>query len=561
LKLEFRGGKVAGFIILSDSRKDYDSDHLTVIENFSSQYALAIQMMWSEQDQIMIEKYHDLINNAEDMIYRWDMQGNFIEVNNAVQKMLGYTEDELKKTDITSLLSEENGRFYRKSEVLNMLNRVINNGAVHGEIRIRTRAGEDLIIEYKNYLIYDEEGNAVGIHGTARDITQRKQFEKMLIEAGEKVKESDNVKTNFLANMSHEMRTPLNAIIGFTDILIDEVSEPAHENYLRMIQNSSKLLLSIINEVLDLAKVESGSFKLIESAFNIRSLMKNLYNSTSVLIRSGKKNISLDFDCDHNISEMISGDEYRIEQVMNNLLSNAVKFTDSGEINFGVKLNSSGMLEFHVEDTGIGITEENLVHVFERFRQIEYGSKRSYSGTGLGLAISRMLVEIMGGTITVDSRINSGSRFVFTVPYKPAVVETEVRHEPDSSAGSSKTVLVVEDNSINSLLVTRVLEKNGFNCITAADGLEAVEKFKNGNQIDIILMDIQMPRMDGFEALRIIREFEKETGAARTPVMALSAHVMKEDVQKFIESGFDRYIAKPFDRDDLIRGINELTEK
>ncbi len=555
------GEKFVGFIILGNSRKDYDSDDLTVIENFSSQYALAIQRMWFEHDLIMSEKkYRDIFNNVEDLLYIYDLQGNFMEVNSAFQKLFGYTEDELKKTDIVTILSEKNTGFYKKSEVLDMLNRVINDGTVHGEVKIKTKAGKNVIIEYKNALIYDETGAAVGIQGSARDITQRKHFEKMLIEAREKAKESDSLKTNFLANMSHEMRTPLNAVIGFTDILIDEISEPVHENYLRMIQKSGKLLLSIINEILDLSKIESGSLKLIEAPFSIRSLMKNVYNSTFVLIRAGKKNINLDFDCDQYISELINGDEYRIEQVLNNLLSNAVKFTDSGEINFGARLNSSGLLEFHVEDTGIGITDENLPLVFERFRQIDYSSRRSYSGTGLGLSISRMIVEMMGGTISVESRLNSGSRFVFTVPYKPATVETAARHEPDNSADSSKTVLVVEDNSINRMLVTRVLEKSGFNCIMAVDGFEAVEEFKSGNHIDIILMDIQMPQMDGLEALGIIRELEKKSGATRTPIMALSAHVMKEDVQKFLESGFDSYIAKPFNRDDLIRGISELTE-
>lgn len=556
------GETVVGFIILGNSNKDYDSEDLNIIENFSSQYALAIQRMWFEHDLIRSEKkYRDIFNNVEDLLYIYDLHGSFLEVNNAFEKLFGYTEDELKHTDIISILSDPGAGYYSRQEVLDMLNHVIREGTIHGEVKVKSKSGKKIFLEYKNSLIFDETGNPTGIQGSARDITERKVFEKILIEAREKARESDSLKTNFLANMSHEMRTPLNAVIGFTDILIEEVEEPSHENYLRMIQKSGKLLLSIINEILDLSKIESGSLKIIDAPFNIRSLLKNVYNSTFVLVRAGKKNINLDFDCDHNISEMINADEHRIEQVMNNLLSNAVKFTDSGEINFGVNLNSSGMLEFYVEDSGIGISEENLPLVFERFRQVDYSSKRSYSGTGLGLSISKMIVEMMGGSISVESELNKGSKFIFTVPFKPSAADTGTKHERGTSASSSKSVLVVEDNNINRLLVAKVLEKNGFTCIMAVDGFEAVEEYKIGRHIDIILMDIQMPRMDGLEALGIIREIEKNSGAARIPIVALSAHVMKEDVQKFLESGFDSYIAKPFNRDDLIRNIIELTEK
>lgn len=556
------GEKVVGFIIIGNPDKDYDTEDLNIIENFSSQYALAIQRMWFEHDLIRSEKkYRDIFNNVEDLLYIYDLQGSFMEVNGAFLKLFGYREEDLDRLNVFTLLSNPETGFYTEDEVRDMLEQVVRKGTIHNEFKAKSREGKTFIIEYKNSVIYDEAGNPVGIQGSGRDITERKVFEKMLIEAREKARESDSLKTNFLANMSHEMRTPLNAVIGFTDILIEEINEPAHENYLRMIQKSGKLLLSIINEILDLSKIESGSLKIIEAPFNIKSLIKNVYNSTFVLIRAGKKNINLDFDCDHNISDLINGDEHRIEQVMNNLLSNAVKFTDSGEINFGVRLTSGGMIEFYVEDTGIGISEENLPLVFERFRQVDYSSKRSYSGTGLGLSISKMIVEMMGGTIYVDSELSKGSRFIFTVPYKPSSGEAGVKHERDTSASSGKTVLVVEDNNINRLLVAKVLEKNGFSCIMAVDGFEAVEEYKSGRHMDIILMDIQMPRMDGLEALGIIRELEQKSGTTRIPIIALSAHVMKEDVQKFLESGFDSYIAKPFNRDDLIRGIMELTEK
>lgn len=555
------GEKVVGFLIMGNSPKNYDDEDLNIVENFSSQYALAIQRMWFEHDLIRSEKkYRDIFNNVEDLLYLYDLEGNFIEVNNAFVKVFGYNMEELQKWNIVTILSGSDDSIYNQQDVVNILNRVLSEGSINGEVKIKSKSGKSVIIEYKNTLILDDDGRPSCVQGSARDITERKIFEKMLIEAREKARESDSLKTNFLANMSHEIRTPLNAVLGFTEILIEEVTNPAHENYLRMIQKSGSLLLSIIDEILDLSKIESGSLKIIEAPFNLNSMLKNLYNNAFVLVRSSKKPIEVDYDCDPAIAKMLTGDESRIEQVMNNLISNAVKFTESGRIDFGVRLMPGNMLEFFVEDSGIGISFDNIPLVFERFRQVDYGNKRSYGGTGLGLSISRMIVEMMGGTINVESEPGRGSKFIFTLPYLPAMENADTAKVSDITPKSVKTVMVVEDNSINRLLVAKVLEKNGFVCIMAVDGFEAVETYKSGRHIDAILMDIQMPRMDGLEALTIIRGIEQDGGKGHIPIIALSAHVMKDDVQKFLEAGFDSYIGKPFNREDLIRGIMELTE-
>jgi len=555
------GERVAGIIIAANSDIDYNDEDLDIVENFSSQFALAVQRMHAQHELIISEKkYRDIFNNVEDLLYFSTLDGNLIEVNNAFEKVFGYTNEELAGRNIIEALSGEENGFYNREEVASFFGRTLIDGSIHGEVKLRTKTGTNKIIEYKNILVLDENGHPAGIQGSARDITERKRFEKILIKAKEKANESDSLKTNFLANMSHEMRTPLNAVIGFTNILIDEVKDPSHENYLRMVQKSGKLLLSIIDEILDLSKIESGSLKIVQAPLNLRSLMKNLYNNTFILTRSGRKNVQIDYEIDPAISELILGDSYRIEQIMNNLLSNAVKFTNAGSIIFSVKLTDSNMLEFTVEDSGIGISPENIPLVFDRFRQIDYGTSRNYGGTGLGLSISKMIVDMMGGEIRVESELNRGSKFTFTMPYHPAAEGEEIRHEAAAARSGGVTVLIAEDNSINRQLVAKVLEKNGYFCLMAVDGVEAVDTYKSGRQIDLILMDIQMPRMDGLEALEIIRQLESDSGT-RIPIVAISAHVMKEDVQRFLNAGFDAYIAKPFNKDDLIRTIAELTSR
>jgi len=382
----------------------------------------------------------------------------------------------------------------------------------------------------------------------------------VLIEAKEKASDSDRLKSNFIANMSHEIRTPLNAILGFTDMLIEEVSDRNHKNYLGMIQNSGKLLLSIIDDILDISKIESGALKISTAPFNVRTLMLNAYNRGAVLLKNKSKDVEFLNEIDPGIPEMIYGDGYRIEQVLNNLIMNAVKFTANGMIKVGLKLRNDYSLEFSVEDTGIGIAPENVKMIFERFRQVDGDSRRSFGGTGLGLAISKMIVELMGGNIYVKSEAGHGSKFIFTVPYRPAFEkETAAEKPPEKRRDRGNRIMVVEDNSINRTLVARVLEKRGYTTLMAVDGFEAVNNVKSGKEIDLILMDIQMPGMDGMEALKLIREIEESSGNGnRVPVIALSAHVMKDDVEKFLNSGFDSYVAKPFNSNDLTARIESL---
>lgn len=555
------GGEAVGFILLANSNRNYGTADINIIENFSSQYALAIQRMWFEYELVESEKkYRDMFDNVADMLYIYDLNGNILDANKSFKKLFSYINDDVRKLNIIEVLSGGSDSIYDKKEITTLLEKVKTKGYLNGEVEIKNIDGANRILEFRNSLITDESGKPAGVRGSARDITDRKMFEKVLIEAKEKASDSDRFKSNFLANMSHEIRTPLNAILGFTDMLIEEVSDRNHKNYLGMIQNSGKLLLSIIDDILDLSKIESGALKISTAPFNIRTLMLNAYNRGVVLLKSKAKDVEFLNEIDHGIPEMIFGDGYRIEQVLNNLIMNAVKFTSKGVIKTGLKLRNDYTLEFSVEDTGIGIAPENVKMIFERFRQVDGDSRRSFGGTGLGLAISKMIVELMGGNIYVKSEPGHGSKFIFTVPYRPAFEkETVAEKPPEKRREQGNRIMVVEDNSINRTLVTRVLEKRGYTTLMAVDGFEAVNFVKTGKKIDLILMDIQMPGMDGMEALRLIREFEESSeNGRRVPVIALSAHVMKEDVEKFLNSGFDSYVAKPFNSNDLTARIESL---
>lgn len=555
------GGEAVGFILLANSSRKYEEADISIIENFSSQYALAIQRMWFEHELVESEKkYRDMFDNVADMLYIYDLEGNILDANKSFIKMFSYLNADVRRLNIVEVLSEGSDSIYNKNYIISLLNKVKVKGYLNGEVEIKNEEGEKRILEFNNSLITDEYGNPKGVRGSARDITDRKMFEKVLIEAKEKASDSDRLKSNFIANMSHEIRTPLNAILGFTDMLIEEVTDRNHKNYLGMIQSSGKLLLSIIDDILDISKIESGALKISTAPFNVRSLMLNAYNRGVVLLKNKAKDVEFLNDIEPGIQEMIYGDGYRIEQVLNNLIMNAVKFTSRGMIKTNLKLRNDYSLEFSVEDTGIGIAPENLKMIFERFRQVDGDSRRSFGGTGLGLAISKMIVELMGGNIYVKSEPGHGSKFIFTVPYRPAF-EKEIISEkpPEKKRERGNRILVVEDNSINRTLVARVLEKRGYITLMAVDGFEAVNFVKAGKEIDLILMDIQMPGMDGMEALKLIREIEKSSGSGnKVPVIALSAHVMKEDVEKFLSSGFDSYVAKPFNSNDLTARIESL---
>ncbi|MGZ4034440.1 MAG: ATP-binding protein [Bacteroidia bacterium] len=388
---------------------------------------------------------------------------------------------------------------------------------------------------------------------------ERKNVEEEMRNARKKAEESDKAKSEFLANMSHEIRTPMNAIIGYVDLMLRGNVSAEHRVYLETLKDSGKLLLTLISDILDLSKIEAGQLVVDTVPCSITELLDTIeYSINDIVLKSGNK-IQIRKNYDDSIAEKVFIDPARLQQIFFNLLSNAVKFTNQGIIEFGFRLKNNATLEFYVKDSGIGINEKDHAKIFEMFGQADASSTREHGGSGLGLTISKKLVELMEGEMWVESLKGKGSTFYFTLPYKPVTAEIKSKNilseKPEQVV--KDCLLLVEDNMINQRLTKLILEKAGYQVITASNGQEAVDIYQPSTDIKLIIMDIQMPVLDGLSATQIIRFHEADNKLSRTPIIALTAHAMKGDKEKCLEAGCDDYLSKPIMIDVLIKTIKK----
>jgi PAS domain S-box-containing protein len=395
--------------------------------------------------------------------------------------------------------------------------------------------------KYYNVFAYKLEGNKFAV--VFNDVTERKNFELELIKAKGKAEESDRLKTAFLQNMSHEIRTPLNAISGFTGLLDEpDLNDEKRKSFVQIIQNSSNQLISIVSDILTISSLETKQEEVNISRVNINNILIELLN----IFKQQALNQNISLYTKQQLSDKqseIFTDRTKITQILSNLLSNALKFTHKGFIEFGYN-QKGNELEFFVRDSGIGIKPEMHEKIFERFRQADKSIHKIYGGTGLGLAISKAFTELLGGKIRVDSELEKGSTFYFTVPYKPVNPADPSTNDP-RLANHQKTILIADDEEYNFLLIQEYLSDFGLNLIHTKDGRETVEVFKSNPGIELILMDIKMPVLDGYEAARLIKELKTEQS-----ILAQSAYALEHEIAKF-ETVFDDYLTKPISKNDL----------
>ncbi|MBN2350042.1 MAG: tetratricopeptide repeat protein [Bacteroidales bacterium] len=394
-------------------------------------------------------------------------------------------------------------------------------------------------------------------------VEQRTNELKIEISERKIAEESDKLKSAFLANMSHELRTPMNAIIAFSNFLKDpELETEKREEYINYITISGENLMQLIDDIIDTAKIEAKQLNISKSETNITGMLTDLYKFFKELIRkSQKSNLEIRLK-DENLNEhvFINTDPLRLKQIVTNLLDNAVKYTEEGSIEFGYK-EYKNYLEFYVKDSGIGIPKEKYESVFERFSQVEYSLDRKYGGTGLGLAICKNLAELLGGKIWVESEVNKGSTFYFTIPFKKLKKQRLLKKSDELRYASSiqkneykwdgKLILVAEDEELNYKVLVSILEKTNAKIVRAIDGYQAVELCKT-KPIDLVLMDIQMPNMDGFKATKEIKKIKN------LPIIAQTSFAMPGEEDKCKDAGCDDYIAKPLNMDELLYKIDTL---
>jgi two-component system sensor histidine kinase/response regulator len=647
------------------------------------------------------EQYRTLFEGSKDAVYITTRDGTFIDANQSALDLFGYTIEEMRKINAQQLYVDH-------ADVQRFQEEIEEKGFVRDfELKLRKKDSAEIDCLLTASVRRDSEENILGYHGIIRDVTERKRMEEELREAKDEAETANRTKTEFLASMSHEIRTPMNAIIGMADLLLETDLTPEQQQYVQVFQSAGENLLNIINDIIDISKVEAGHVQLETIDFNLTDIIESTCDVMAV--RAHEKGLELVYSAMPDVPTDLLGDPTRLRQVLVNLIGNSIKFTEKGEVFIQIKSQEvkkeTVELLFSITDTGIGIAPEQIDKIFDSFTQADSSTTRKYGGTGLGLAISKQLVELMGGHITVESTVGQGSIFSFTVqfaiqaepkermekialdirgvkvlvvddnetnrmilrntlsklgaiitesdsgehglaefkramktksPYQLALIDHRMpgmdgfelaKHiketmgnikntavmmlTSDNRSGDralckefditfylvkpvkkaellvaiatimgrkiepvvgkipearsvdltkirSLNLLLVEDSADNRLIIQAYFKRASDHIDIAENGAIAVEKFKSG-KYDLVLMDVQMPVMDGYAATREIRKWEQEQGRKQTPIIALTAHAMKEDVQKSLDAGCTDHLTKPIKRATLMEAVQKYT--
>lgn len=490
-----------------------------------------------------LEKYALHVHNSADIICRLSQKDLIIQdINKALTKILHLRPEEYIGKNIIDL-TEDTDKSITKFELESLVYEKKESTSFHD--RFKNNSGETLWLECR--AVRNNEWLLLNMN----DVTIQKNYTNELIRSKDLAEEAKKVKESFLANMSHEIRTPISGVISLTKTLENTDLNQQQANTLKLISYSAQSLLGIVNDVLDLSKIESGKFNIVRTETNIREQVKSVCDL--LFYKAKEKNIDLHYEVDETVPKLIIADSLRLNQILMNLLSNAIKFTQKGHVRLHINNNalSNGKinLSFIVEDTGIGMSPEQLERIFEEFSQADPTISHKYGGTGLGLSIARNLAICKGGDLKVESILGKGSTFTFTNDFE--LVKDEYMEEENQKDQEIRpfeetvSILMAEDNMINQFAAKHVMKDWNVNLEIAETGTEAVQLFKE-KSFDIILMDMYMPEMNGFEATQIIKK-EMQEQNSEIPIIGLSAVVLEEDIQKAESAGVCDIISKPFE--------------
>lgn len=497
-------------------------------------------------------RFKTLFFESPDAIFVEDFDGNILDVNPAACKLHNMDKEELISKNIMDLIPN-----YQKDEVAKDFPKWISGE--HKNYRGISKTADGICIPVEIHASKINYSGNEALIFIVRDITLIKETEDKLREAVQKAEEADMLKSVFLANMSHEIRTPMNAIIGFSEILSDQdLTKKERNEFINYITQGSNTLMNLIEDIIDITKIEAGQIKIHIAECNVNMLMDELYAAfLKMKNKSGKQKLELRLNkpvLEEGFN--ISTDPSRIRQILSNLIGNALKFTDEGFIEIGFTTTLDNKIIFYVKDTGIGIPKEKQHIIFERFAQIEDTTGREKLGTGLGLSISKKLAELLGGNLTLDSEPGRGSIFYVTLPIKREISQEPIKEKhllPPETDWSKKTFLIAEDSILNFTYLEALFQKTKVKILWAKDGLEAVKICKENKEIDLVLMDIKMPVMNGLEAISEIKKLRNDL-----PIIVQTAYAMPEDRERSLSAGGDDYLTKPINAEELFTAINKF---
>jgi PAS domain S-box-containing protein len=551
-----RFGAVVSVTALRDAQDTIIGYLLIGTDNTARQQVEAEQKKLDQRLRDQQFYTRSLIESNIDAIMTTDPSGIITDVNKQMEALTGCTRDELIGAPFKSYFTDP-----ERAEA--GIKRVLSEKKVTDyELTARARDGKQTVVSYNATTFYDRGRMLQGVFAAARDVTERKRVEEELKLAKAAAESASETKSDFLASMSHEIRTPMNAIIGIADLLAKTSLSPEQDKYVQIFRRAGDNLLNLVNDILDLSKVEAEQLELERTGFSLNDLLDKV--TEMVAARAVEKGLGLVCEVAPKTPVDRVGDPARLRQVLLNLLGNAIKFTNSGEVALRVAPDADcsvpDALRFSISDTGIGIRDDKLSAVFERFTQADSSTTRKYGGSGLGLTISKRLVELMGGRMWVESEFGKGSVFCFTVPLeiwsgatrRPAIPVGTVP-EP---ALAALNILLVEDSPDNRTITVAYLRDTPYRIDIAENGAVAYEKFAAG-RYDLVLMDRQMPVMDGLTATRAIREWEQANHRPPTPIVALTASALKGDREKCMAAGCTAFLTKPIKQEVLLQAIRE----